>query len=372
MNRSILGGVLVAATLMACTAGTTEAAAPSVQARLAQQMTLAAPMQLLNVGQADHSAFPGLARMPDGSLHLVYRWGSDHYLLRDGDLMRAVSTDGGTTYHDVTVLRTGADFRDPSISYASGAAHLTMFTGTATAPAQGAYTVREWGLYSRIDTLPYAAITAPIVTLPNGQLGAAFYGRQAGELIDTSWMGWSSDSGRTWSRNRVANSIGAGVPHNEPWLVVDGTLTHFFYRYGSTGIAMRTSTNSGSSGSWDAPRQILTNATGRPTVLRTSTGTLVMVYRALPSKDAALAYSTDHGATWQSGGTVLAAPAGSPNGMTYAAMAETTPGTVHLVVGMEETANTSRLWGGWLTGISQMTRQPGLARLPSQRRILGG
>jgi hypothetical protein len=329
-------------------------APPHVQQQEVEMM-LSAPMQPLTVGQDQHSAFPGLVGPLPGSgeLQLVWREGTNHVDERDGDLLRAVSRDGGLTYGETTVLRSGADFRDPSISFVNGALAMTMFTGTHTQPAQGAWAVREWGLYSRIDTLPYAAITAPLVTLPDGRLGAAFYGRKAGELIDTAWMGWSSDDGRTWVTNRIANSIGAGIAHNEPWLVVDGSQIHFFYRWGSAdGIGMRTSPDSGVT--WGPPRKILNNASGRPTVLRTSAGTLLMVYRSLPSKDAVLAYSDDHGVTWQSGGTVLAAPAGSPLGMTYAAMAEIEEGgVVHLVVGMEQAPvgggdATSRLYGGWL------------------------
>lgn len=321
-------------------AGTT----PAASAQLPTAAALVAPLQPLNVGQDQHSAFPGLAQMPNGDLHLVWRQGSDHYLARDGSLQRAVSTDGGVTYHDVLTLRSGADFRDPSASVIDGAAYLTMFTGTAAVSAQGAYVVREWGLYSRIDTLPYAAITAPVVELPDGRLGAAFYGRKAGEVVDTAWMGWSADQGRTWTTNRIMNT---GASHAEPWLTVDGSTIHMFARSGPGAITMRSSPDSGVT--WGPVRQVTTNCTGRPTALATAAGTLVLVCRLLPTLDAVVVYSRDHGATWQSGGVILPAPAGSPHGMTYAVMAETAPGTVYVVVGMEQSIESSRLYGGWLT-----------------------
>lgn len=299
----------------------------------------------LTIGQTQHCAFPSLTRMPNGETHLVYRRGSDHAASRDGEIWRAVSRDGGRTYSDATRLRTGGDHRDPNISYARGAAWLSWFVGTTTNPAAGAYVMREWGPTVRIDGLPYAAITAPVIELPNGELGAVFYGRLSGDSRDTCWMAWSADDGRTWTKNRVTNQLGAGLDTNEPFAVVDGNLVHVFYRWGASyGIAMRSTSGSGHSG-WTPERPILAGATGRPTVLRTAAGMLVMVYRDLASRAAELAWSNDHGQSWAQGLLMLDAPAGSPNGMTYAAMVEPEPGVVRGVVGMEKADGSSSLYG---------------------------
>jgi len=307
-------------------------------------ITLGGTPQALNVGQQQHSGFPGMAKLPDGSVRLVWRQGTDHYVNRDGVIMGAISYDSGRSFTNTHVLQVGGDRRDPSVSVIYGAEWLTWFTGTNTAPAQGAWAMREWGGPARFDGgLPYAATAAPLVQLPNGQLGGAFYGRKAGENIDTAFMAWSSD-GVSWSTNRIANSIGAGVAHNEPWLVVDGSLTHFFYRFGGTGIAMRTSSNSGLGPSWDAPRQILWDATGRPSTFRTNAGTLVMVYREASTGAARMAYSTDHAATWKDGGVILPSVGGI--GMTYATFVEPEPGKIRGVVGREgPDGMTSQLYG---------------------------
>jgi hypothetical protein len=295
-------------------------------------VTIAQPPVPLNVGQAEHSAFPGLTRLPDGTLHLVWRQGSDHYVNRDGDIMSAISPDDGISYGEVRTLRTGGDYRDPSVSVIDGIEHMTWFTGSAASPALGAWTMTDWGPTARINGLSYAAMCAPLVKLPDGRLGAAFYGRKPGETVDTAWMGWSVDGGLHWTTNRFANSIGAGVAHNEPWLVVDGSVIHFFYRWGNNdGIGMRSSVDSGQTA--DTPRKILSNATGRPSVTRADSGTLVMVYRDRTTKAARIAYSTDHAATWVDGGELMASKGGI--GMTYAAM-ETTGGGLVGVVGMEE------------------------------------
>lgn len=310
-------------------------------------VTLDAVMQPLTVGQDGHSAFPGMNVSPDGVMHLVWRYGSAH-ISPDGKLMTASSLDGGATWVNPQVMRANPDYRDPSISTIDGVEYLTWFGANATNPAMGAGVMRAWNTSRRIDLLPYGAISAPLVKLPDGRIGAAFYGRQAGEALDTAFMGWSSDSGWTWTTNRIVNMIGSGVATAEPYLVVNGSTTHMLYRWGANdGIGIRSSPDSGAT--WGPVRKVIDNATGRPTVIATASGTLVVVYRERPSKNAVMAYSVDNGATWLPGGTVLAAPAGSPIGMTYAAMVETSPGTVRIVVGMEQPDGSSDLWGGTVT-----------------------
>jgi hypothetical protein len=300
---------------------------------------------------AQHSAFPGMIRRPEGVIELVWRQGTDHSASRDGKIMRAVSRDGGQTYGEVTHLRlptSSVELRDPGVNYARGAYHMTTFTASATLAARAAYNIREWGDVVRVDpSLPYAAITSPTVELPDGRLGTAFYGRQSGETIDTAFMAWTVDQGLHWTTNRIANGIGAGRAYNEPYLVRDGADIHVFFRSGTSAIGVRSSPDSGAT--WAPVREVLTQATGRPTTFRTTDGVLIMVYRRLPTRAAAIAFSTDHAATWQDAGVLMEPPAGSPNGMTYAAMVETAPGSVQLVFGMEVSNTSSVLHRSRLT-----------------------
>src|SRR5689334_15287021 len=46
----------------------------------------------------DHSGFPSVARLANGSLLLVFRQGSDHYAARDGYIRSRRSTDLGATW----------------------------------------------------------------------------------------------------------------------------------------------------------------------------------------------------------------------------------------------------------------------------------
>ena len=310
-------------------------------------LALTAPLTPLGVG-AGHAAFPGLAFAGLG-LSLVWRQGTDHAVHRDGSIMRATSFDLGRTYGGVTTLLSGQDFRDPSLSVVGDREYLTWFTGTNANPAQGAFVRRDGASPVRIDALPYAAITAPVVHLPDGRLGAAFYGRRPGETIDTAWMAWSTDNGGTWTTNRIFNGISAGLAHNEPWLTVDAAgTTHMFARWGGwDSLGQRSSPDSGRT--WGPVRRIQSPATGRPTTIATASGLLVMVYRAIPWLHARVVYSKDNGTTWQFGPIALGAPAGSPHGMTYAAMTEVLPGRIHLVVGMERADGSSALHGGYLT-----------------------
>jgi hypothetical protein len=338
--RSWSAGVAV----LAVTAGVLTTPAAEVQYQLAASagVTVLQPPTALTVGQDQHSAFPGLAQRPDGSLHLVWRQGTDHAPARDGRIMSAVSRDGGATYQETQTLRVGGDHRDPSISYVDGMGHLTWFAGSTASPALGAFTMREWGPTVRFDGgLAYAATTAPIVKLPDGRLGGAFYGRQPGENVDTTFMAWSTNQGRTWTTNRITNMVGAGVHTNEPWLVVSEGITHWFYRWGTyDGIGHRSSTNSGTSG-WSPQRKILNNATGRPTVVAADDGTLVMVYREKPTGHARIAYSRDQAQTWTDGGVLMASL--GDIGMSYAAMVSV-GGEIVGVLGMEEPTKRSKLY----------------------------
>ena len=341
-------GVTVAfRVLAAITAATATIVGLAVPAAADTVITISGPPARLAVG-AKHSAFPSMM-LDNGVITLVWRQGSDHYAKRDGSIMLSTSADGGASWGPASVVRSGGDHRDPSVSRVNGASWLTWFGGSAAKPAVGTFSQRDqWGATVRVDLLPYAAMSAPVVRLPNGELGAAFYGRQARESYDTCWMAWSKD-GRTWTRNRITNLLSSRVHTNEPYLVVDGSLTHMFYRWGTAdGIGLRTSAGSGRSG-WGPARKILTKASGRPAVLATSAGVLVMVYRRLPDKSAAIAYSTDHGTTWRTAGVLATPPAGSPNGMTYASMVETQPGEILVVYGMESTLKSSSLYAARLT-----------------------
>lgn len=305
----------------------------------------AAPTYLIG---DQHAAFPTLMADGDGGIVLAYREGSDHYLARDGDINLTVLDDMGRNPAPPQTLLTGLDYRDPSFSSIDGDEYLTYFTGSAANPAEGAMLSVDGGPPTRVDPgYPYAAICAPVVKLPNGQLGAAFYGLKPGEpatIGPKAYLARSSDGGQTWvDVNRILNP-GSNIATPEPWIVVAGDKLLFFARWGPDRLAVRVSNDSGTT--WAAPYLLssTTAMTGRPTAYVTSTGVIIVVYRTLPARDARVTYSLDGGATWKIGPTVMAAPPGSPLGMTYAAMHEILPGVVRTVVGMEQADGSSALY----------------------------
>lgn len=360
--RVILALVAAVVAVVACTTAATPAPAPAsrpaaskpaaravaaVQPRAVAGIALTSAVQPIPTASR-HSAFPGLAKAPDGSLTLVWRGATDHEDARDGAIKMASSRDGGQTYSGETTVLSGQDYRDPSVSYIDGHEFLTYFTGSSSNGAEGAYVIRDrdTGHPVRIDGgLPWAAISAPVMKLPDGRLATSFYGRKAGESLATAWIAYSTDGGVSWATNRIINS---GIATPEPWLVVDGAQVHMFARWGGDAIAVRSSADSGKT--WGAVRVVVTDCSGRPTTYRTTAGTLVMICRGPLSsgKHAKAVYSLNGGANWNVGPTVMYAPAGSPNGMTYAAMVEIHPGVLYTVVGMEQPDGSSALWGAYL------------------------
>jgi hypothetical protein len=344
VTRRPVSRFLVAVLAGAGLAATAAVTQSSVEAAVSAPY-LDAPMHPLTVGTWGHSAFPGMTRLDNGDLQMVFREGATHTSL-DGRIILAESHNDGLTWGNPQVIREGGDWRDPVLSNPDGALRLTWFRASASNPALGAELVKIWGWDRRIDTLPTAALSGPVVKLPDGRLATAYYGKQAGETRWTSWWATSTDGGWTWTNNRLVNLLGANIDASEPYLVVNGTTVHALWRWGTEdGIGIRTSQDSGQT--WDTQRKILDHASGRPTTIATA-GYLVMICRQLPSKSAALAYSVDNGATWRDGGVVLAAPAGSPHGMTYATMVPSLndPTKIRVVLGMEQPDGSSDLWGG--------------------------
>jgi hypothetical protein len=296
-----------------------------------------------------HAAFPGLAPRPDGQLELVYRQGSDHYASRDGaSLVSLLDGMGRNPAPPTTELSGGTDYRDPSISYIDASRYLTYFTGANGTPedaALGAFVTVNGGPAVRIDSgMARAAICAPVVKLPDGRLATAFYGWKPGESKDTAFMATSNDGGQTWVSNRMLNP-GGTIATPEPWIAVSGSRVLFFARWGPDRLAVRVSLDGGMT--WPTPPYLLSTATamtGRPTAYVTSSGVIIVVYRTIPARDARVTFSLDGGVTWKWGPLVMAAPAGSPLGMTYAAMHEVMPGVVRTIVGMELPDGSSALY----------------------------
>ena len=315
-----------------------------------------------------YSAFPSICRFGSGQLRLVWRQGANHVDARDGVVRTCVSDDNGRTWGAATTAVSapaGTDLRDPCISTDGTTTWLTYFKGTAALAAAGAF-VRgstdngvTWGAEVRIDSQPYAAMSAPVAAL-GGTLLTAFYGKNAGDTRDSSWLARSTDGGATWTTQLVANGQAAGIDYQEPWVVARGSTVWMFFRNGNnSAIGAASSTNSGTT--WSAPALMFDDATGRPAAAWLASGSMAVVPRRISDKQPVVRTCSVGAAStaWLPAKRTMIQPPGAQLGMMYAHPLEV-PGGIICPVGIETNASTARIHVGWLSegaGISPLGDQ---------------
>jgi hypothetical protein len=257
----------------------------------------------LGIGQA-HSAFPGACLLADGRLLLAWREATDHVASRDGVIRTSISDDDGLTWSvPVTAVADEEwDLRDPSLAHSDGTTWLTYFKGSGELAGAGCFVRAStdgghtWGRETRIDDLPCAAIAAPLLRLPCGDLLVVFYGRAGSESYDSCWASRSGD-GTTWAAPvRVADGPTDGRHYQEPWPVAAGDEVVVLFRHGTQHSIGTVRSGDGAS-TWSAPEVAFTGS-GRPSAVYTSSGVLVVTYRSLPGKHAHMRASRDGGRTW--------------------------------------------------------------------------
>ncbi|WIY03210.1 sialidase family protein [Amycolatopsis mongoliensis] len=310
-----------------------------------------------------HSAFPSVTRLPDNTLYVVFRQGSNHYANRDGFLRSTAGHDNGKTWSapaTVVAASAGVDYRDPSVSLSRTGTtlYLTYFKGTTAVGAAGSFFRSStdggatWGAEVRIDAnLPSSAITAPVVQLADGTLLAAHYSKAGSETFDSVWIARSSDNGATWTSSRVVNGQTAGRDYQEPYLVQRDTALFLTFRWGNNAsIGTALSTDNGTT--WSTPAAAFAG-TGRPSSVWLADDTIVVYLRDAARRFAVRA-TRDRGATWLPPYVVQTPAKGGMS--TYASMLETTPGQVFTVLAAEDSTSTdSRLACAYLGSGAQET-----------------
>jgi hypothetical protein len=281
----------------------------------------------------------------------------DHFGYGVSRTMTALSADDGVTWSAATEMAGMRNTRDLCLSTASdGRVWMTYFLASAAQPALGVYARAStdggdtFGPVVRVDpNLPYAASTAPIRDDGAGTLWLPYYGRAAGETLDSVYLAASTDGGATWVSQRVVDGPAAGIAFNEPWLLppVAGGPLRMFHRYGGWSQIGLTESVVGTT-SWSAPRPLFTG-TGRAAAVE-SGGLLLVVYRNIQSRRAEYAISPDGGLTWPHQGVpMLNNGNGSQFGMVYAAPLELSAGRVYCPVAMEDSPARCALWHGTFT-----------------------
>jgi hypothetical protein len=317
------------------------------------------PPLVLVSGQ--HQAFPGVTRDPDGTLWAVWRSGSDHYAARDGVIKASTSADQGRTWTPATTIvgpASGVDYRDPSITASrdGGRLWLTYFKGTSTLNAAGVF-VRSssdggasWGAETRVDGLAYAAVTAPVVELPDGTLKLPYYGKaNTGLARDSVWIATSSDGGASWTNAILFNGVSDGHDYQEPVIAADpasDSALVLMCRWGNA-YAIAASWSYDNGHSWDGIATVF-GGSGRPTPLFLDDA-LVVLYREIPTRASTARVSRDGGQTW-AGAVRLAWPGGAGALSTYTAALPAGPGQALLLQSDEVVAGaTSALNVRYLT-----------------------
>ena len=297
-----------------------------------------------------YNAFPGLARLEDGTLITVYRKGVLHANDR-GYIVSKRSTDGGSTWSEemVVVDNPALDLRDPNIALlADGALIVNYFQYDFDLPGtvrNGLRVVHSfdggetWGEPVLVGTGSFVATSAPILELPNGELLLAYYGSHEGSRYATAYVNRSDDGGNWWlGETVIAAGPPAGRPFQEPNLLLleNGDILATIRSDGSTPI-IHTSVSRDEGRTWSEPKPAF-KGSGTPSVVGLASGGIVMIYRAKIGRNyglPALRVSGDGGQTWTAdlGETVIDRKDGD---MMYASALQVPDGRIAVVYGMED------------------------------------
>jgi hypothetical protein len=298
-------------------------------------------------GQGDHLAFPSVARLPDGSLMVVYRRGASH-VDPTGRIMKQLGSADAKTWSTPEVLVDGPDDdRDPSLLVtAAGKAIVSWFPyrtvsiGASTLSVHHVAIVRSddagksFGAPIDVTKDPVTtgasldasghwidASGAPIVveatSSPMREIGGALvlptYG---GPALNLSALGaatrsrislqQSVDGGATWKARLVNPAAATDLWLQEPALISLGARALLFARSAqgtspsNAGKLLEAISDDGGAtfGDW-LPLPFVGHA---PDVVRLSSGALVVGVRelddALTKEWISIVASVDDGATW--------------------------------------------------------------------------
>jgi hypothetical protein len=265
---------------------------------------------------SNNNSFPGLTKMANEDLIVVYRQGTTHADDKGTILMRT-SSDRGTTWSSGTSVYSDAslDVRDPEILRTDSDRLVVSFakynhTGSVNI-LDGGYTTysddngESWSAPQQIDSFftDFSRPGGPSVSLPGGDLLLTMWGQDSGDSFESASIIKSTDDGETWhSEVLISDGENDSIKYQEPYLsrVLSGKLV----------CLIRSDTPNASSGTfyrsvsyddgetWTTPSTIF-DATGRPSTLQLSNGLLLVVYRRRSDLKAVYRVSRYEGLTWE-------------------------------------------------------------------------
>ena len=314
-----------------------------------------------------YNAFPGLARLDDGTLVTVYRKGMLHYTDR-GYIVSKRSADGGKTWSEEMVVANNPalDLRDPNIALLSDGALVVnyfQYDFDARRTVRNGLRVvhsfdggETWGDPVAVGTGSFVATSAPVLELPNGEVLLAYYGSHEGSRYATAYVNRSDDGGKWWlGETVIASGPAYGKPFQEPNLLLleNGDILATIRSDGERPI-IHTSVSKDEGETWSEPK-VAFKGSGTPSVTRLASGGVLMIYRAKIGRNfglPALRVSGDGGATWTAdlGETVIDRKDGD---MMYASALQAPDGRIAVVYGMEDGPRRSEIRFRYLRDIRE-------------------
>lgn len=319
-----------------------------------------------------HSAFPSVAVLLNGVSVMVYRQGTNHVINYNGVVRMATSTDQGRSWSAPTTIVTapaGTDLRDPCVSLSRDGAkiYLTYFKANSSLAAAGVFFRTSmdggttWSAEVRVDSLPYAASSAPAFELDNGTIVVPYYGRSGAETWDSVWTGKSTDGGATFPTNtRVLNGQTATIHFQEPYGALKGQVVVMAFRYGNA-FSIGTTVSVDNTANWTAGAARF-GGSGRPTIFWANDSTLACIYRDLSTGNALIRTSRDNGTSWTPG-RLVETSRNTGEYMTYAGVDRLADGSSLVVLSLQSSDTSARLYFTYAGEPGAMTP---LGALPSQ------
>ena len=144
---------------------------------------------IVTSGPASHRAFPGLARLHDGTLLVLYREGTNHWKTDDSVVKVTLSSDEGATWSDAQTIH-----QEPG--WGAGAHHgpLQLTDGRILAPAMCVRNV-EKGKGHRGPPGKPRTLDFRVFNLVSDNRGLTWKRREIGPK--TGWA-WHNQYGRLW------------------------------------------------------------------------------------------------------------------------------------------------------------------------------